>query len=395
MTSSRYRDALSVPEFRAIFAAHIVSMSGSVPALLALTVLVYSRTGSPLLSAIVFATGFLPYLISGALFSALVDRLPTRRLLVVSNLLSAALTLAMALPAAPVAALLLLAFALGLIRPVFLSARAATLPDVLPGGLFVPGRSLLRLVSQMSQVGGFALSGILMTVASPRSILVANAGCFVTAALILRAGTRERVAPPGRPARSSVLSESVSGIHEVMSIAPLRHILLVGWAVPALSVAPEALAVPYAAGLSAGTVGAGVLLAALPSGTVIGEVMTNVAISAERQAKIILPAGVLTLAPLLCFAFRPGLPLAITILFISGLGAAFHIGLDRMLLHTAPAELRARALSLQISGLMFWQGLSYAAAGAAAELAPPRVVIPAAALCGLAFVARGRQGLRP
>jgi MFS family permease len=358
-------------------------MTGSVLALLALIVLVYARTGSPLLSALVFATGFLPYLISGTLFSALVDRSSIRRLLVICNVLSGALTSVMAFPGTPVAALLVLAFALGLIRPVFLGARAATLPDVLPGGSFVPGRSLLRLVTQMTQIGGFALGGILMTVISPRGILAGNAGCFAAAALLLRLGTSERVPPSREPAPPSLLTDSVSGIREVMSIAPLRRILLIAWAVPALAVTPEALAVPYATGLSAGTVGAGVLLAALPSGTVIGEVMTNCAVSAERQVKIILPACVLTFVPLLCFAFHPGLPVAVTILFISGLGAAFHIGLDRILLGTAPAELRARTLSLQIAGLMFWQGMSYAAAGAAGQMASPSVVIPAAAMCGL------------
>ncbi len=362
--SDRYRDTLAVPEFRAILAAHIVSMTGSVLALLALTVLVYTRTDSSLLSALVFATGFLPYLISGALLSALIDRLPARKLLVICNLLSGALASVMALPATPVAALLLLAFALGLITPVFLGARAATLPDVLPGGWFVPGRSLLRLVTQMTQIGGFALSGILMTAVSPRSILAGNAVCFAVAALVLRAGTRERVPPSGSPALPSVLRDSTSGIREVMSIAPLP-----------LAVTPEALAVPYAIRLSAGTAGAGVLLAALPTGAVVGEVMTKCAVSAERQAKIVLPTSVLTFVPLLCFAFHPGIPIAVTILFASGLGAGFHIGLDRMLISTAPAELRARVLSLQIAGLMFWQGLAYATAGAAAELGPPRLVI--------------------
>jgi hypothetical protein len=298
------------------------------------------------------------------------------------------LTAVMALPAAPVSALLLLAFALGLIRPVFTGARAATLPEVLPGGSFVPGRSLLRLITQMTQISGFALSGILLTVISPRWVLADNAGCFVVAALLLRVGTRERVPSARGSTPPSLLKDSVSGVREVMTVVPLRRILLVAWAVPALAVTPEALAVPYAAGLSAGTVGAGVLLAALPAGTVVGEVVTNCAVPVERQVKIIRLACVLTFVPLLCFAFRPGLPMAVTILFVSGLGASFHIGLDRVLLRMVPAELRARALSLQIAGLMFWQGMSYAVAGAVAQIAPPRVVIPMAATCGLLLLAR-------
>ncbi len=52
-------------EFRAVFAAHLLSLLGVVVSELALTVLVYDLTGSPLLSALTFALGFLPYLVGG------------------------------------------------------------------------------------------------------------------------------------------------------------------------------------------------------------------------------------------------------------------------------------------------------------------------------------------
>src|SRR5690349_23634999 len=60
---ARYRDVLGAAEFRAIFAANIVSMLGSVVAAVALTVLVYQQTRSPALASSVMALSFLPYLI--------------------------------------------------------------------------------------------------------------------------------------------------------------------------------------------------------------------------------------------------------------------------------------------------------------------------------------------
>jgi Na+/melibiose symporter-like transporter len=370
-------------------------MTGIVLAQLALTVLVYTRTRSPLLSALVFATGFLPQLIAGTLFSALVDRVPARRLLVGCNLVSAVLAAVMAIPATPVAALLVLAFVLGLIRPVFLGARAATLKDVLPGATFVPGRSLVRLVSQGAQIGGFAVSGLLLTAVSPRSILVGNAACFVAAALLLRFGTRERV--PVKSTQLSLLSDSLAGLADIMSNAPLRRLLLFSWAVPALSVTPEALAVPYATSLSAGTVGAGVMLTALPAGTLLGEMLTNWKVPAGRQASLVVPAAVLTFIPLLGFAFRPDIPVALVALFCSGLGAAMYLGLDRLIVSIAPEQLLGRALSVDAAGVMFWQGIGYAIAGSLAEAMPITAVIPVAAACGLLsiilYVALG--GVRP
>lgn len=63
-----YRAVFAVREFRAVFAAHLLSLLGVVVSELALTVLVYDLTGSPLLSALTFALGFLPYIVGGTLF---------------------------------------------------------------------------------------------------------------------------------------------------------------------------------------------------------------------------------------------------------------------------------------------------------------------------------------
>ena len=50
----RYRDALAVGEFRVIFGSYVVSMLGDVVAAVALTVLVYQQSGSSFLAALTF-----------------------------------------------------------------------------------------------------------------------------------------------------------------------------------------------------------------------------------------------------------------------------------------------------------------------------------------------------
>src|SRR5690348_18352582 len=62
-TRASYRDVFGVGEFRAIFAAGAVSMLGNVVAAVALTVLVFERTRSPALAALVMALSFAPYLV--------------------------------------------------------------------------------------------------------------------------------------------------------------------------------------------------------------------------------------------------------------------------------------------------------------------------------------------
>ena len=77
-----YGAALASREFRAVFAAAGLSVTGNVVADIVQTVLIYDRTHSPLLSSLSFALGFLPFLVTGTLLSSLVDRVPPRRLLV-------------------------------------------------------------------------------------------------------------------------------------------------------------------------------------------------------------------------------------------------------------------------------------------------------------------------
>ena len=386
---SRYRDALQVREFRAIFVAHIASMTGAVTANFALTILVYSRTQSPLLAALVFTLVLAPHLIAGTLLSALIDRVPSRLLMVSCNLTSATLVIAMSLGGTPVAAVLLLAFLLGLIEPVFAGTRAASLPDILPGAAYVPGRSLMRLVIQGAQMGGFALGGLLLTVFSPATMLHVNAACFLFSALILRFGTRERrpLVDETAPAKPSLLRDSVSGISAVWRLPAVRRVLLLGWAVPAFGVMPEAMAVPYTARLGAGAVGAGLLLTAIPLGTVAGEILCNWLVPPEWQQRLIAPLAAVVFTPMLLFVFRPPLAASFGILVLCGLGFAIQLGQDRLMLAVVPEGLRARTLSIQMAGLMTWQGLGFAIAGAAALVIPPAIVIVVAGVCGLISVA--------
>jgi hypothetical protein len=56
---------IAVPEFRALWGSVVLSATGDRLALVALAVLVYDRTRSPLLAATAFAAGYLPWLIGG------------------------------------------------------------------------------------------------------------------------------------------------------------------------------------------------------------------------------------------------------------------------------------------------------------------------------------------
>lgn len=379
---ARYRDVLGVAEFRAIFVANIVSMLGNIVAAVALTVLVYEQTRSPALAASVMALSFLPYLIGGALLGATADRLPARRVLVACDLASAVLIGCMIIPGVPLPALLALLFAIGLIAPVYQGVRSAVMPEVLPPGpRYILGRALMRMVAQSAQIVGYGVGGLLLAIMSPRGALVADALSFAASALLLRFGTAAR---PRRASRTgSMARDSLAGVRKVFAHRPTRRILLFSWLVPACMVAPEALAAPYATHVGEPARAAGFLLMGLPMGTVAADIVAARLLTSRRQRRIIVPAAVLSFAPIAAFAASPGLVLAIILLTVAGLGSAGSAGLDGLLIDTAPADLRNRALALAGAGIMFTQGVGFALWGIAGQYLPVAVVIPLAAAAGV------------
>ena len=384
-TQASYRDVFAHREFSVIFAANIVSMLGTVVAAVALTVLVYEQTRSAALAASVMALSFLPYLIGGTLLSAAVDRLPARRALVACDLASAAVVAIMVVPKVPVAGLLVLLFANGLIAPVYQGVRAAMLPEILPpGSPYVLGRALMRMVSQGAQIAGYGVGGLLLAIASPRGALAVDAATFAASALLVRLGTTQR--PPRAAKAGSMARDSLAGVRAVLAHRPTRRVLLFGWLIPACAVAPEALAAPYAVHIGQPARAAGFLLVGIPVGTVIADVLAARVFPARLQYRLIVPAGLLTFVPLAGFAVSPGLELALGLLVVSGLGSAWMPGMDGLLVATAPPALRSRALALSQAGLMFTQGAGFALWGIAGQYAPLPVVIPLAALAGAVAV---------
>ena len=381
-----YSDVLARGEFRIIFAADIVSMLGNIVAAVALTVLVYDETRSPAAAASVMALLFVPYLIGGALLSAAADRLPARRMLVGCDLASAVLVAGMLIPAMPVPGLLALLFVAGLIAPVYQGVRSALLPEVLPPGPgYILGRAMMRMVAQSSQIVGYGAGGLLLAILSPRAALAADAASFAASAALLRFGTRPRSAYA--TGSGSMARDSLAGLREVLADRPTRRILLFYWLVPACAVAPEALAAPYAAHIGQPARAAGFLLMGIPAGTVAADVLAARLLPSRLQRRIIVPAGLLVFAPLAAFAVSPGLGLALGLLVVSGLGSAWGAGIDGLLIETAPAGLRNRALALCNAGLMFTQGMGFALWGIAGQYAPLPAVIPAAAVGGTLAVA--------
>ena len=181
-----YGAAVASREFRAIFVGQLVSVAGTSVAAVALTIVVFRRTDSPLLASLTFALGFLPYLLGGGLLSSIVDRVRPRRLVVASDTASAVLGALMAWPAIPVPILFALLLAIGTLSSMSGGARAALVRSSVSDDAYVPARSLMRIASQFAQIGGNACGGVLLILLTTSGALLVNAASFAFSAAVVR-----------------------------------------------------------------------------------------------------------------------------------------------------------------------------------------------------------------
>lgn len=370
-----YPAVFAVREFRAVFAAHAMSTLGVVVAEIALSVLVYRLTSSPLLSALTFAFGLLPYALGGTLLSSVADRFPARTVLVVCDLLCAACAAGMVVPGVPVALLLVLRCVTAAVAPVFTGTRAATLSDILgEGDLFVLGRSVIRLVGQSGQLAGFAVGGLLLAVVSPRAVLMLTVATFLGSALLLRFRTRRRPARAGTDG-GALVGASLSGMRRLLADRRIRSLLLLAWVPPMFVVVSEALLTSYAGALALTPAGLGLLMCGMPIGAVLSETLVGSLLGPRGRARLTKPVAVLAVLPALGYAFEPSLGWALVLQILTGCGIAYTLGLDQWFVAAVPEELRGRAMTLLTAGLMTAQGLGMTLAGTVAEFVPVHQVI--------------------
>jgi MFS family permease len=195
--TASYREVFAEPRFRVLFASRGVAIAADTLRIFALSVLVFARTGSPLLSALAFAAGFLPQIVGGVLFGALTDRLPGRLLMFIGYLLEAALAVLLALVHLPVAVSLALVALVACGTPVFAGAASRLVADVLTGDTYVLGRSVFQAASSGAQLLGLAVGGVAVAAAGPRTALLIGGAGNVFAALTVRFGLPQNL---GRPA---------------------------------------------------------------------------------------------------------------------------------------------------------------------------------------------------
>ena len=380
-----YREVLGVAEFRALFAATVLSLVGDYFARVAVAVLIFSGTGSVLLSAAGFALSYLPWVAGGPILAALAERYPYRRVMILCDVARMALVALMSLPGLPLAVLLLLLLAASLLTPPFEAARSATMAQLLTGDRYTVGTSLKLMTTQAAQVAGYALGGVLAAF-DPRGALLIDAATFGVSALLLWRGLQPRPAALADTGQRSLLKDTGDGVRLVFSHRVMRPIAFAVFGMVAILIVPEGLSAAWAVELGGGPVTAGLLLAAMPVGNVIGAILMR-ATGPERRSTLIKPF--LLAVPLFLAPALAGPPTAVVFVLVvcAGVVNTVLVPLNGLFVRVLPPDYRARAFGVMQGGMQITHAVAVLAAGALADAFSVPVVVGVWALAGLLLMA--------
>ncbi len=370
-----FRDVIAVREFRFLWTSVVLSTAGDRLALVALTLLVYGRTHSPLLAALVYAAGYLPWVIGGLFLADVADRRPRRSVMVFCDAARAVLVAAMVIPHVPVAGLVALLFVATMFAPPFESARAAITPDILRGERYVLGTAILHTTGLTAQVLGAIGGGLAVAFIGVRRSLAVDAATFVLSGLLIAVGTRARPAaakPEG--AGASPLARMRDGFSLIFGDPGLRTLLLFGWLVVFYTI-PEGIAAPYAARLGGGPIAAGLVIASTTFSTTIAIPLFTRFVRPRQRANLMGPLAMLTCGSLVLTALRPSLAASLVIFSLSAAFGVYQISANTAFVVRVPNERRAQAFGIASMGVIVGQGVAFVAAGAATEVFSPAAVI--------------------
>ncbi|WP_214416770.1 MFS transporter [Sphaerisporangium fuscum] len=381
-----YRELFRTPEFTPLFLTASLQVAAQTVSGLALGTLVYTRTGSALLSALAMFGPSLAQLVGAATLLSAADRLPPRTALAALALLFAAGTAVQALPGLPLWAGFAVLLGQGLFASLGGGVRYGLLTEILAKEGYLLGRSALNMSTGVMQVCGFATGGLLLSFLTPRGALLTGAAAYLAAAATARWGLTRRVPrAAGRPSAAATWRDNA----RLWSSRPRRHTYLALWLPNGLVVGCESLYVPYAPRH------AGLLFACAAFGMLAGDLAAARFTSPQWRDRLGVPLYLLLAVPYLVFALHPSAPVAVAAVTLASAGYSGSLLFQERLMSLTPRRLSGQALGLHSSGMVAMQGVGAVLAGLAAQWTSPSTGMVLLATASVAVTLALAPGLRP
>jgi predicted MFS family arabinose efflux permease len=408
MRSPGLIDPLRRPAFRRLALSYAVNELGDWMGIVALSVLVFDRTGSALATTVLFlGKGFLPAILAPILVVR-AEQPPPRFVLPVLYAGEAAAFAALALLAAhfSLAAIFAIAAIDGALALTGRTlTRAVTAAMLGPADELRAGNALLNVAFTGGAAIGPALAGLAVAGIGVQAALLLDAASFYAIAwILLTAGPLARAAPdPGR-----MRERLRAGVAYIRETARLRRLLIAEGVAFVFFAAVLPVEVVYAKEtLGAGDVGYGMLLASWGVGMVLGSLVF--AVSRRLPLPQLLFFSTLTVAAgYLAMAAAPSLAVACIGAAVGGTGNGVQwVSTISAVQELTVANMQARVMSVLESSGAAMPGVGFVIGGAIAAGVGTRatflfagvgilaIVAVAAPLLGRNWPANLEQELRP
>ena len=388
--------------FSALWTGQLISLIGDRVHQVALAFVVLYATGSPLALGAVFFISLLPNLLFGAIAGTIVDRSDHREVMIVSDLLRAALVLL--IPIAAVTNLILvypMVFVVTTIGVFFRPAKGAILPRLVAEQDLTSANSAMWIAETFADIGGYAIAGLFVALLGSQLPLAfwADAVTYIASAILIGSisvAPLQRVAAAAGEARAGFLGEMAAGWRFLRSEAAVFAntlqatvaqfmlgifiALMPAYAASTVTGAPVAGSAVY--GFLEGGVGAGNLI----GGFVIGLLGSRIALG-----RMVILGYAFTGGCVAALALTGNFSAALALTFGAGVGnLGFVIPSQTIVQTRTPPEMMGRLLGLRFTMVFGSMAIATGVGGFLGQVIGVPVTL---GIFGLVTVAAGLAGL--
>jgi MFS family permease len=383
--------SLAVPNYRRYFTGQVISVSGNWMQQVAVLWLMVKLTGSGVSVGLTAGLQFVPILLFGAWGGLIADRLPKRRVLMVTQALMAlpAVLLWVLTAAGSITPLIVyaLVFLRGAVNAVDNPARQSFVSELVGADRVVNAVSLNAVVVQSARIVGPATAGAVIAFAGVSTCFALNALSFVAMLIALARmdpSQLHAVTPPAQRAKGELRAALRHVRHAPTLWIPLAMMALVG----TLSFNFQVLMPLLASETWHGTAATYALLTAAMAVGSVGGALASGARGRVSPRLLVISAvgfGVLELAA----ALAPSLALQVAALVpLGAMTVTFSAGVNSTIQLAAAPAMRGRVMALYSIVFLGSTPIGAPLVGWLAEVADPRagmVLGAAAALAAAAF----------
>src|ERR1700674_900539 len=264
-----FREVLAIKPFRRLWIGQAVSYFGDMMNTTGLAIMLYLVTHSASMVALGLIAKAAPTVLFGLIAGALVDRFDRQRVMILTDIIRAVLTVTipfLALTWLP--GVFIVVFLVASASTLFNPAKQAILPNLVPADFLVKANSLISSSEKTMELLGFSLAGLIAAIASWKPLFIVDAATFIVSAITLLG-----VADRGRlQARSMRLLDDIKeGSRFVLRNRTLRSTMGLAFVATIFGslTFPILVVMSYGA-LGGGAFGYGVLEAAIGGGAIVG-----------------------------------------------------------------------------------------------------------------------------